>query len=311
MIDVAFNDFQSAAHAVLAYLHKRFGFGLWMVTRTEGEDWIVLQAEDHGYGVKAGSVFRWADSFCSEMVKGNGPRIAPDCDTVAVYAAAPIGRQVPIKAYIGVPLTKADGSLFGTLCAIDPVSQSPEIVAEQHLVELLARLLSTILHADLLLSHEIRRNERLELEAQTDPLTGLFNRRAWDQMLHREEERCLRFGHPAAAVVVDLDGLKQVNDREGHAAGDALIVCAAQALRASVREVDILARLGGDEFGVVAVECNEAGGHALVARLRAAFAAYGVDASIGMAMRDPTWGLDAAWQRADRLMYSEKRRLSG
>ena len=77
MNDLIFNDFEAAGQRVLAFLHQRFGFGLWMVTRTEGEDWIVLQSEDHGYGVKPGTVFRWADSFCSEMVKGNGPRIAP------------------------------------------------------------------------------------------------------------------------------------------------------------------------------------------------------------------------------------------
>lgn len=87
-----FHDFESAGKATLAFLRDRLGFGLWMVTRTEGKDWIVLQSEDHGYGVEAGHVFQWADSFCSEMIKGNGPRIAPDSDDVPAYVAAPIGR---------------------------------------------------------------------------------------------------------------------------------------------------------------------------------------------------------------------------
>ena len=98
-------DFETAGKAVLFFLRARFGFGLWMITRTEGNDWIVLQAEDHGYGVSAGTVLRWSYSFCSEMVKGNGPRIAPDSAEVPAYVRAPIGQQVPIRAYVGIPLT--------------------------------------------------------------------------------------------------------------------------------------------------------------------------------------------------------------
>ena len=61
MIDLTSHDFESAGRSILEFLHKRFGFDLWMVTRTDGDNWIVLQTEDHGYGVKPGTVFRWAD----------------------------------------------------------------------------------------------------------------------------------------------------------------------------------------------------------------------------------------------------------
>ena len=63
-----FESFEAAGKAVLAYLHQQLGFKLWMITRTDGNDWIVLQSEDHGYSVKAGDVFRWQDSFCSQTV---------------------------------------------------------------------------------------------------------------------------------------------------------------------------------------------------------------------------------------------------
>lgn len=59
----AFDNFEAASRTVLALLHQRLGFGLWMTTRTEENDWIVLQVEDHGYNVEEGTVFRWADSF--------------------------------------------------------------------------------------------------------------------------------------------------------------------------------------------------------------------------------------------------------
>ena len=300
------HDFETASRAVLAFLHQRFGFGLWMVTRTEGHDWIVLQAEDHGYGVPPGTVFRWADSFCSEMVRGNGPRIAPDVQCVPAYLAAPIGQQVPIQAYVGVPLTQADGSLFGTLCGIDPAPQPAALVQEQSLIELLGDLLSGLLQAELRQVQEARRSERLALEANTDGQTQLANRRAWDAHLAREEERCRRYGHPAAVLVIDLNGLKQVNDRDGHAAGDALIAQAARALRQAARESDIVARLGGDEFGILAVECDPAGAQALLERTRKALVEHLVQASIGLAVRAPGSGLQGAWKSADQQMYAEK-----
>jgi diguanylate cyclase len=307
MYDLAFENFEAAGQAVLAFLHQRFGFDLWMVTRTEGDDWIVLQSEDHGYGVKPGAVFSWADSFCSEMVKGNGPRVAPDSDSVPAYAEAPIGRQVAIKAYVGVPLMDANGGLFGTLCAIDPSPQPEAIVQDQPLIELLAALLSTVLQSELKAAHEARRSERLELEAQTDSLTQLYNRRAWDRLLSKEEERCRRYGYPATVLCIDLDELKRVNDTQGHAAGDALIARAADALRAAAREVDIVARMGGDEFGVIGVECDAEGAAALLGRIRKALADFDVKASVGLAARHPATGLQGAWEAADRLMYAEKR----
>lgn len=301
------HDFEAASRAVLAFLHQRFGLDLWMVTRTEGDDWIVLQAEDHGYSVAPGTVFRWADSFCSEMVKGHGPRIAPDVQLVPVYRDAPIGQQVPIQAYVGVPLTLADGSLFGTLCGIDPAPQPASLVQEQGLIELLGALLSSILQAELRLAQEARRSERLALEANTDVLTQLANRRAWDEQMAREEDRCRRYGHPAAVLVIDLDGLKQVNDSAGHAAGDALIVRAARALRKAARESDIVARLGGDEFGILAVECDSAGAQALMERTRQILVEHWVEASVGLASRTPGSGLQGAWKSADQKMYDEKK----
>ena len=307
MDSLSFTDFTSASRAILRYLHLRLGFKLWMVTRTEGEDWIVLDVEDQGYGVEPGTVFRWADSFCSEMVKGNGPRIAPRSDSIPAYAAAAIGQQVDIKAYVGLPLTRADGSLFGTLCAIDPAYQPESIVDELPQIELLGALLGTILQSELNATDEKRRAERLAAEALTDGQTGLYNRRGWDALMLQEETRCRRFGHSAAVIVADLDGLKRINDANGHAAGDALIAQAADILRSCVRGNDIIARLGGDEFGILSVECDPAGAQTLFERLRSASEAAGVEMSIGLAMRGHVTGLEEACEQADQAMFADKR----
>ena len=300
-------DFETSAREVLSFLHRRMGFDLWMVTRTEGAAWIALQTEDHGYDVSAGKVFRWADTFCSEMVKGNGPNIAPSSDAIPAYASAPIGRQVKIKAYAGVPLSLKDGTLFGTLCGIHPAPLPETTVEHLELLELLAANLSTILQLELDSAEEIRRSERFQAEALTDSMTHLYNRRGWELLLAAEESRCARYGHPAVVVIADLDELKRVNDESGHAAGDALIVRASSALRDAARSIDIVARLGGDEFGIVGVECDDVGAQALLKRVRDALAANDVRASVGFAMRDPSVGIRGAWAEADQLMYEQKR----
>jgi diguanylate cyclase len=308
MLDLrSFQDFGRAARAVLAFLHQRFGFDLWMVTRTEGDDWIILQAEDHGYGVKEGAVFRWADSLCSQMVLGRGPRVAPSSAEAPAYAAAPFGKQLAVGAYVGVPLVRDDGSLFGTLCAIHPTPQPAALTSELPLIELLARLLCSLLDAELKAAEQARHAERAHADALIDPLTGVYNRRGWDQLLAAEESRCRRYGHSACVLSIDLDGLKRVNDTEGHARGDELIRRTVRAIRGAVREQDIVGRLGGDEFAVLGVECEPDGGGALSQRVSDALTAAEVQASIGLAMRDPSLGLVRALEQADEAMYLSKR----
>jgi diguanylate cyclase (GGDEF)-like protein len=306
-----FDDFETTAQAVLAYLHERLGFALWMMTRTEGEDWVVLQAEDHGYDVEAGQVFRWTDSLCSRMVLGQGPRIAPSTHDVPAYAAAPIGQAMTIGAYIGVPVFRSDGSLFGTLCAIDPQPCDASIRDEQPLVELLAQLLGTLLARELEQVDQARRLARAQTEADTDALTGLLNRRAWERQVAAEEVRARRYGTPVGILIIDVDGLKAINDTRGHAVGDAVIADAAKCLTQTTRTRDVVARLGGDEFGVITPECDAMAVAELEKRLGDALASCAVRASVGAAIRDPRSGLAEAIDRADRAMYAHKASRQG
>jgi len=236
------------------------------------------------------------------------PASAPHARSIPAYASAPIARQVEIGAYIGVPLTYADGTLFGTLCAIDPEPQPEAIVDEQLLLELIARLLSSLLVADLKAAEETRRAERAVNDAMTDMLTGLYNRRGWEHLLAAEEQRCQCYGHPAGTIFIDLDAFKQINDTYGHAAGDETIRRAGTLLRQTVRSTDVVARLGGDEFAVLAVECDETELQRMSARLSEAFARADIAASFGVAARDPSRGLLEACDRADRTMYADKQR---
>lgn len=304
-----FTNFEDAGREVLKFLHQHFEFDLCMITRVEGQDWIVLQAEDHGYNVKTGQVFQWADSFCCHMVKGNGPKIAPSSDAVELYASAPINQTVTIKSYIGQPIINEDGSLFGTLCAIHPHVKSESIVEDLGLVELLGNLLSRILQADLRQFEHANEFKNLRKKLYKDELTGLYNRRAWEEFIHIEEERCKNYGHPAAIFFIDINDLKQVNDNFGHAAGDVLIQRAAHLLVKTVRTDDIVARLGGDEFVILSMENNAKGAEQLFKRIVKAFAEAQISISIGFSMRVPSKGLLCAAEDADKEMYLYKKRL--
>ena len=300
------DDFTATSRRALQILHKQFGLGLWMITRVDGDRWIVLSADDTHYGVKQGTVLKWSDSFCWRMVQGLGPRLAPDAALVTAYRDAPIGKQMKIGCYVGIPLKRADGALFGTLCAIDPEPRPPDFEKQLPYIELVAELLSDLLDSELKAAEAIRRFERAFDASRTDFLTSLYNRRGWTGFLEQEEDRCRRYGHCAAVISVDLDDLKKVNDLRGHTSGDELLVAAARTIADSVRSSDIVARTGGDEFSVLCVECEALAARETERRIRRALADNNINASLGTAVRDADGGLSTAAELADRAMYQEK-----
>src|SRR5688572_28344771 len=296
----AYVDFRAAAAAVLAELHHRVGFDLWMVTRVSGDEWIILQAEDHSYGVTPGSVFRWADSFCYEMVQGKGPCVAPRAKDVPAYAGAALGKTVTIGSYICVPLERADGSLFGTLCAVHPAAQPEQILNEQPLIELIGRLLSTILNAELKPSEGRRQEERLAAQRHRDAVTELYDLTAWKQLLAAEDDRCGRYGHPACVIAVELTYV-DARLTAGDAAGaETLLRRAAAALGVVVRGNDVLARVDANRFAVLGVECDRIGARSLAQRLTEALAHERVNAAVAVAHRAPPLTLEHAWRASEQ-----------
>ncbi len=158
--------------------------------------------------------------------------------------------------------------------------------------------------------------EALEHErdlARTDPLTGIANRRAFIDVAERELLRCRRHGSPVTVLYADLDSFKTVNDRLGHAAGDALLREVAATAMREVRALDVVARLGGDEFAVLLPETGLAAARQATQRLQHALADAmagrdcPVTCSIGaMTYLDPPASTAEMLQHADALMYAVK-----
>ena len=147
----------------------------------------------------------------------------------------------------------------------------------------------------------------LEAQARTDPLTGLPNRRAWDEALSRELASSSRDGRPVCVAVTDVDDFKGYNDSRGHPAGDRLLRLAVTAWQQSLRAGDILARSGGDEFSVLLPNCRVEGAIALAERLRTS-TPLGRSCSVGVAAWDGTESAQALISRADKALYVAKAR---
>jgi diguanylate cyclase (GGDEF)-like protein len=135
-----------------------------------------------------------------------------------------------------------------------------------------------------------KQRERLSLQARTDELTGLFNRRHFHERLGSELARARRSGEPVALMLLDVDDFKAVNDGHGHPVGDGVLRAFAGLLRDAVRGADVVCRTGGEEFGVIlpGADAEEAitAAHRLVATIREAAIgpSGGLTASVGLAV---------------------------
>lgn len=152
-----------------------------------------------------------------------------------------------------------------------------------------------------------------------DPLTGLANRRSFEQAMDRELDRVARSGEVALLLLVDIDHFKRVNDTHGHLVGDALLKTLARRIEDCVRPMDTVARFGGEEFAVVLPNCSYTFGRIVAERIRRSVEATPLPVHHGLSLPitvsvggayAPQWIRSAAslWtERADRQLYRAKR----
>lgn len=227
-------------------------------------------------------------------------------DVSLAYGIPPhADRPYPDDACLVAPLSSA-GRLWGVLNFSGRV-RTPLTEADPPLEETFTFLGRAL--------HQARTYDQARTEARVDSLTGLYNQRWIIETLEKEVRRTERFGTPLAVLMIDLDGLKGINDREGHAAGDCLLQHVATRINRVLRQFDGAARVGGDEFVVMLPATNMKGAQRVARRLLASIrqdvahfrnVPLPVTASIGAAAWCPGRDAQQLIEAADRTMYRAK-----
>ncbi len=246
-------------------------------------------------------------SFCGHTILTDEVFVIEDAARDIRFFDNPLVAGPPnIRFYAGYPLASEDGYNLGVLCLIDHV---PRTLGEDERV--LLRDLAAMVQSEF---DALKR-------ATTDPLTGLSNRRGFQELSEHALALCGRVKSPCALVYIDLDKFKNINDEFGHAEGDRALIETARMLRDTFRQSDVIARLGGDEFCVLITAAdrrrlNQAV-YRLVARVRARNRTPGQRYPLALSIGACRWdsqrhqSITDLLHEADERMYEHKRRKNG
>ena len=222
------------------------------------------------------------------------------------YRSAENSGEEPLRRGVVVPIPSTEDIPLGTLAVywrreVDDLDED-ELAGLEELARSSARAIENA-----------RRYKAVHDLAELDPLSGLYNRRYFQDTLSREVKRAQRYRRRLALLVFDVDGLKTINDEHGHLAGDGLLLETADRLRSVTRSADVACRVGGDEFAVVLPESTVADAKQLherltrVLRAEAAGPVDRIEISAGIAQLRPDERSVEFFDRADQALLSAKR----
>ena len=200
--------------------------------------------------------------------------------------------------------------LAANVLVVAPSRLTPSLALWNTAIRLGFFLIVAQLLSSLRTAHEVERDL-----ARTDPLTGAYNGRAFRELLRLELLRSQRMGYPLSLIYLDMDNFKSLNDRRGHAQGDALLQAVGGALGQGLRATDVVGRLGGDEFTILLPDVDREQAGVVAAKLRSILtdAINSIDAGVSARMGVITCqsqppDVEALISAADSLMYEAKRR---
>jgi diguanylate cyclase (GGDEF)-like protein len=264
--------------AVLAVVGLGGGAAIWAF-RARLRGWAM-----HGAVALAGTLIAllaWQSATAVGIV-GLGPAVI----AVGLYAAH----------FFDLPAARVHAAALVLLTTAGAVAARPDGFAVAWATVMVSTVALT--EAQGRLAHGLR------TAATTDPLTGVANRRAWEDEAARHLARATRTGEPLSFALLDLDHFKEVNDREGHGAGDALLRDLTAGWSARLRQADLLGRYGGDEFVLCLPATDPAGAREILQQLDATNA---FTWSVGVAAAQPGDTLTTVLARADADLYLHKR----
>ena len=268
-----------------------------------------IEHATEGFGIRQTAIVS-EQSMVASVCREGLPIVLEDATAVHAHAAvfAAGERLAAYGALAIVPLVWGEQVLGAIVIA----AESPAAISHEEARNV--GLLGAVAATSLVIVWE---NQEVSRRANTDPLTGVANRRHFDEAFRRVLSETDRFGGSASLVLVDIDHFKQVNDSYGHDAGDAVLRSVARTLSEGVRSVDVCARIGGEELALLLPQTSRDGAYELADRLRRAIESrivrYGseeirVTASFGVAAYpDCARARDGVFPAADKALYEAKR----
>ena len=295
------DDIDADAAAIMPAVDTE-GLGLFGVLLRGSVDSILLSDRDTEWFLEVSDSFEALTGYERNELVGRSPLEIGliSADEAMVRTRAQV--RAAMDSTYETQVRRKDGRLLW-------VEFSQQIIGDQYVLTILRDV-----------TDRKRLEDDLRMLAELDELTGINNRRRFQEEVEKHLRAAKRFGDPLTLLELDIDGFKQINDTYGHAVGDKALQVVARALRGAVRETDLVGRLGGDEFVALLTRADARGvdrvvgafRHALRVEDAASGLSFSIEASIGIARSD---GRDETYEnllrRADRAMYAEKNKKGG
>ncbi|WP_223293019.1 MULTISPECIES: sensor domain-containing diguanylate cyclase [Shewanella] len=265
---------------------------------------VIIASEKPETHYQPGSVDLDTNIYCHHVVKNSSELYVRDAKLDPQWCNNPEYTEDNYVSYLGLPISWPDGSIFGTLCVLDTkVTDYPETYINA------LGVIKEVIDSDL--RHLYKENQLLTL-SYTDPLTQIYNRRGFEDLLISTQDLAQRLNRQLILLYFDLDHFKEANDNFGHEIGDDILKIFAKTLKMNSRSCDLVARWGGDEFLVLIhaenERCVELFNHRMDEHLSDCPLKPDIKYSFGYAVIKPgeASDLESLLKVADEYMYQNK-----
>jgi diguanylate cyclase (GGDEF)-like protein/PAS domain S-box-containing protein len=276
------------------------GLGLFGVVLRGSLDSIILNDRDSEWILEVSDSFETLTGYTRSELIGHTSLEVGLVDPDEIRSRSSAHAHQGIEGTYETQLRRKDGSRLW-------VEYSQQIIGDQYVLTILRNM-----------SDHKRLEDDLRALADVDELTGIYNRRRFQDEVEKQLTASRRFGDPLILMMLDVDAFKQINDTYGHHTGDEALRVVAGALRGAVRETDLVGRLGGDEFVALLTRSDDSGVGRVIGAFRrdlhvedtASGVTFRIEVAIGVARSQAGDTCDLLMRRADRAMYAEKNKKS-